>query len=483
MKTFWKYTLITLLLLAGLFVLGLLFLFFVPGSSIFGVTYISYNAEYYSQSYSADSLNKLIFNSRSYAVNLVPSTSGKISVKVYTNATGFARTKSSKVAINAKSKAGQLTLDVEEPHGMLFNNKSYIELRVPTDMAADLNIVNRNATVNLSNKDMSIGNLFYSTNFGTLKLEAGAITGSLDLEIGGGNVYVGKDFALQENPVRIDVKDGLFDASLSKLGAVTITNNTRGVIKINECTSLNEKVETAGGRLELRTVGSINVQSSDTDIYINELTHGGTISLDSSSTATGKVEINSIKGVADIKTNEGSITIHSATEPLYLESGSGDIKADNILSNVTANSTYGNIDVNFSKDAPAYSTDTLSRMLIATTHNGKITATGVNNVNISIKGKGRVEMTLDDVLGENIIDGKDGNVAIRINKDSKYRLTTHSDQGDVSVNLLQLSEFGGYTTNVDTTTYVNHNEGDSVTNSLYITTMSGNLYVRDTTWG
>lgn len=480
MKTFWKYTLITILMLCGLFMLGVLFLFFVPGSSLFGITYVSLNNEYYSKAYAITDLDKVVFNSRAYKVNLVPASTENISVKVYSNAVGFTRTKYSNVNLTANSKNGVLSLEVEEPHGLVLNNKSFVELRLPKNMTADLVMSNRRADVTIENESLNISNFKYTTQSGALKLNAGTIGGNIDLEMNNGDALINEKFGLNNNNVSLSIKNGLFDASASKLGDVTITNNTRGVIKIKECNKLTERVEVAGGRLELNQIGSIDVQTSDSDVYINKLIHGGTIYLNNTNSSNGKVDINETNAETDIRTKEGSIWVKKATTGLFVESSSGDIKVENVSTSVNAKTTYGNIEVYFDENAPKNSGTNHARELTAETSNGKITSTGAENVRVTVTNKGRVELILNDVVGDNYVRGKDGNVSVKVNKDAVYDLTTGSDQGDVSVNLLQLGEFGGYTTNVERTTHVNHIETDTVNNFLKVTTLSGDLYIRDT---
>ena len=77
MKKFWKYFTILILLLIGLFCVGLLYLFFVPSAELFGIKYISLNKDVYTQEYAAESVNTVVLNSRSYDVNIIPSSNQK----------------------------------------------------------------------------------------------------------------------------------------------------------------------------------------------------------------------------------------------------------------------------------------------------------------------------------------------------------------------------------------------------------------------
>ena len=109
MKVFVRYFLIVILLLIGLFALGILYLFFVPGSSLFGITYISYSDNYNSEAYDASNISTIRLNSRAYDVFVVPASSEEISVRVYANSLGFVLNKNSKVDIEEDVENGELT--------------------------------------------------------------------------------------------------------------------------------------------------------------------------------------------------------------------------------------------------------------------------------------------------------------------------------------------------------------------------------------
>ena len=93
MKTFWKYFLITLLLLIGLFCVGVLYLFFFPNSSLFGLTYVRGQEPIDSNTYSTEKITKVVLNSTNFDVNVVEVSGDKISLKAFSNAYGFGLTK------------------------------------------------------------------------------------------------------------------------------------------------------------------------------------------------------------------------------------------------------------------------------------------------------------------------------------------------------------------------------------------------------
>ena len=191
------------------------------------------------------------------------------------------------------------------------------------------------------------------------------------------------------------------------------------------------------------------------------------------------MKIDNVLATMDITTNSGEISIKNSTAPLILTTDDGKISVNSTYSRVTANSKYGDINVNFNENAESYQNNPNSRMLQAITNNGKITSSGVENVIITINDNGRADINMKNVFGENIIEGKTGSVSLIIDTNAKYKLYTKTNSGNVSVNLAQISNFGGYTEK-EHTEYVNGTVSDYNNSTLTVTTTSGSLYIRDT---
>ena len=83
---------------------------------------------------------------------------------------------------------------------------------------------------------------------------------------------------------------------------------------------------------------------------------------------------------------------------------------------------------------------------------------------------------MNDVCGENSIAGKDGNINVVINTSSQYILKTSSKTGNVRVNLAQIEQSYGYTSQEEQTTLVNCSNS---TNTLTVSTNQGNLTLLD----
>ena len=475
MKVFWKYFLIIILLLIGLCALGVLYLFFVPGSSLFGITYISYHNDYNSNPYDCASIDTIELNSRTYSVSIVPASSENISLKVYANSVGFVLEKNSDVNIQAEVEDGVLTFNVDEPYGAAITNESYIQLRIPTSKSFNIMLKNNNAQTNIDNENLKINNLIYTTESGNFNFSNGEISGNIEANIERADFIIEENAKTNNNNVTLSATSGYFEVLKNVLGDIYIESNKNAVICIKECNDFRSNMNEAGGRIEIETAFYVEINSSDTNIYINNITSGGTISL----TKAGKVKIDNVLATMDITTNSGEISIKNSTAPLILTTDDGKISVNSTYSRVTANSKYGDINVNFNENAESYQNNPNSRMLQAITNNGKITSSGVENVIITINDNGRADINMKNVFGENIIEGKTGSVSLIIDTNAKYKLYTKTNSGNVSVNLAQISNFGGYTEK-EHTEYVNGTVSDYNNSTLIVTTTSGSLYIRDT---
>ncbi len=489
MKKVWKYIFLVILLLIGLCAIGLLFLFFVPSSSIFGITYISYNETYYSTKYSPtdiSSLSEISVNSRSYTVKVVKASSNYLSLRVYCNSIGYVLEKNSEVSISSTYDSGSLTFDITEPYGLTSTGSSYVELLVPESISVKLNLTNKSADTTIDTTNITISDLYYSTESGDLDIKNCTITGTLDLDLYAGDCDIYKDVTLNEttaNSVNLALSSGSFDSSANAttLGTVTVSANTRGVIKINACTNFNENVSTAGGRVEITTLDTGDIKTSDSNIYITTVSNGLTIVL----TGSGKVNITNANCGCSITTNTGDISITNATYSLVLETGDGNIVVSNAIRRVTATTSDGNISVYFQDYLDAeqqttysYSTDNYYRAFVASTSRGKIVATGVDNASVNISDKGTLSLYMHDVLGSSSVVGNSGAVKVVVADTAVFNLTTKTSSGSASILVSQSNEI----TSKECSLVVDKDStlsGGTTSNALSITTASGALTVRD----
>ena len=166
MKKVGKYLTITILLLTGLFFVGLLYLFFVPKSTLFGITFISYNEKTLTDYYESSQVEKVVLNSRSYAINVEASSNSKIYAKIENHSLGYVLEDNKDLKISQSVSNKTLKLTIVEPYGAAFKNNSLITLYLPKNEAVDLVIENKNANVVIEDDDVIIRTLTYTAEKG-----------------------------------------------------------------------------------------------------------------------------------------------------------------------------------------------------------------------------------------------------------------------------------------------------------------------------
>ncbi|MBR4999245.1 MAG: hypothetical protein IKY10_05125 [Clostridia bacterium] len=485
MKKIWKYITISLLLTLGLFCVGILYIFFVPGASLFNITYINMNSNKKSNEYLADTVSNIVLNSRAYEIKVYYSEEETIYLKAHANSFGFVHKANNVFDLKQKLDYSTLTFTITEPHGFATSNDSYIELFLPETQTYNLTISNYKAKTTIISPKVKINNLNYTTTKGEFNFSKGEINGNLNLKLNKGDFKISKDVITNENDLTLSITKGSFSARNSTLGDVSITYNERGKINLGACKDIRSNNKSSGGQITATKAQHVSITAGDTILSFNEVTHAVSIDLKKS----GRVTIKKLSGVSSINTNSGNINLETTLSPLTAKSDSGNINISDAYSKISLTSNYGNSNVKFSESAPSYKDNSSSRVLYANIKNGTLTASGVEHVGevneatdsatggIKIRGNGRVSLRMDAIYGVNSVAGNDGNLRIVFNKSSSYVLNTQSAGGSVRVNLTQISEYNGYTTKDLRTTYVNCT---SSVNSLTATTDDGYLTILDT---
>ena len=473
MKKVGKYITLTLLLLLGLCCVGILYLFFLPNSSLFNITYIGKSSEHISKQYSINSVNKINLNSRKYDVNILSTKETDIYVEVFSNPFGFVLTKNKDLEISSTLSNNILTFDIKEPHGAAIINDSYINLYIPTTKSIDLSLTNYKAKTTINSSDLVINHLSYSTHNGDLHFEKGEIAQAIDLNLGKSTFTISNAVKTHSNDLNLSLTTGKLNATNCEFGNVAILANARGVINLGNCESLTENIGAAGGRINANRLSHINVKTTDTIISVNEVTDGAIVEL----TKSGSISINTLSGVSAFTTSSGNINLGLTKSSLTATTDDGNINISKAMYKISAKTNYGNININFAEDAASYKDNNNARAITATLKKGKLTVNGVENINITVTDSASINVNMKNVFGENLIDGKNGNVKVVVNKDSQYVLKTLSSNGTVRVNLTQTTECFGYTTKEERLTNVNCSTSQNILN---ITTNYGNLLVLDT---
>lgn len=478
MKKFWKYFSIVMLSLIGLCAIGILYLFIVPNSSLFGICYISYNKNFSSNIYSLsdNAINKITLNSYNYDINVVSAQDSNIYAKVYANSFGFVLKKNSQVKIAANLVSGNLTITVTEPSGACVANNSKITLYIPQNNAIDISFNNHNALTNIDDDKLAFDNFAYITNNGEATIKACSIDGKLTVKLNRGNFTLNQGVSLNNNDVEFNSNTGNFYATSATLGNFTVLKNNRAMIKLNNCDNFNLSTTSAGGSVNINQVNEIAVTSSDTNLTVGKILTGASITL----TQSGKVNVGEINSQATIKTRDGNIVVDKATAALYLSSThNGNIILKDTTSSLLAESAYGDISVYFNAAAESYSTNQNSRKLQATTFDGQIIASGVENVSVDITGNGNASIYMNNVIGQNYVKAGNGNAYVEFADESAFNLKTKAVTGKLNINFSTLESLG----------YNNHeftgeqnfmiNTGSANGNVLNAEVKSGFIKIRD----
>lgn len=478
MKKFWKYFLIVILALMGLCCIGVLYIFFVPNSSLFGICYISYKDNKTSNSYSVktNSIQTIDVDSRDYDFEVVQGAKGNndIYLKVFANSFGFVLKKHSTIDIKSNLTAGCLTFDVDEPYGLCSAKNSKITLVIPEDFSVNLILTNHNASTTINSEKLIINNLTYNTNNGECFITSGKISGKISVTTNRGNINLSNSIILNNNDLDFSSNSGNLYASNSNLGVVEIKKNNYANIKIKSCSSFTFRNTTAGGTIQIEEVGDIIVASSSTNVNLGTIKSGASISL----TSSGYINVKNIEANSTLSTHNGNIVVENASSPISLSSnGYGDIQLKNTTASLFAETSYGDITVEYDSNADSYKNNSSARLLQAKTYAGTITATGVDHTTITITGDGNANIYAHDITLENEINLTTGSVYVEFPTEASFRLTTNSETGVSNVNYLTLSDIGNQNHNYYGENTFNINSGSS--NLLKISSTSGYIKVRD----
>ncbi|MBE7076524.1 MAG: DUF4097 domain-containing protein [Clostridiales bacterium] len=467
-----KYFFITFLCLLILCLVGVLYIFIFRGKDLFGICYINLKKDEVSKSYDSAGISTIVLDSEKYAVQVSSTSDDQIYVDVKARSFGFSNINSDDLKITSVNESGVLKFKIDEPNGLLFDNSSLIQLMIPSSMEIDLILNNDKAKTKIDLADTSVKTLNYNTKSGDCEFKSGKLTTGLNLKLGSATFNLEESVETDKPNVELNLSKGRFKAVNQDLGVVNVIKNKKGHINIGSCAIINCEMKDAGGTINVKEVNIANIKSSDTNLVFGTVKAGADIRL----TESGYVKIDKINSKSIISTNDGKITIKNSYAPLDLDSKDGNIKVTNAHFKVDAKTSYGDINVTFNEEFDSGMGGKEDRVLVATTKNGKVTADNVYNANVAISSKGRVDLTFNEVLGENNIVGANGEVNVKVSKDSVYTLKTSSEKGKVDVNLAQLP-VGGYQERTEKVTHVNTSSESS--NKITISTKSGQLKLSD----
>ena len=201
------------------------------------------------------------------------------------------------------------------------------------------------------------------------------------------------------------------------------------------------------------------------------------------------MEIGTVNGATTINTKSGEVRINNLLDNLIYTSDSGNLTIGSAKTAVSASTVTGDVNVKFVvEQTPDLANP---KTLIVSTSKGKVVATGVERIQLTITDKGSADIGMENVVGNCWVKSGPGAVNITIKEVAKtvkpegwakYILSTESitGNGSVSVNLSSTEQqnTGGYTDVSEKISYVN-GATEECENILSIIITTGSLKIRD----
>lgn len=425
-KLFFVYLGVLILALIATVVFCGAFLFFYREGDIFGIKYISTNEIIQAvETDSMSGLNKIKVNGNDFTIQIsvnssVKTLKGAMQNKVFGYT--YKDRAQAKFTLNYNKDTKTAVFDVKEPSGWISRKSAYIQIAIPKDLAKDgfdLEVVGDKADINIfkGEDELNIDNLIVNSSRGDVKLDNVNIVNSIITNIGKGE-FVVSNSCTTSNPIDAiisvgngDIDFGKTNTMLFNLGVVEIKKSGHGEIAVMKCDKLitNGNIE-SGGKIYVNEVKFVDFSSKDTDLVFGKITY-----IDSSRiklSGYGDVKIKMANCPLEIETHNGSIDIGTCTGKMILKANQGDILVSEALGYISANSAYGKIGIVYSKNANGYNTSNQHRAVQATTKNGLIDIYGLENGVITATDKGRINLTYNKIVGDNVVEAKQGTVNI-----------------------------------------------------------------------
>lgn len=488
------------------------FLFFYREGNIFGIQYISRDNVLYARSSGVEisDIETIKVDSYKYDVYIKvnPSVStvvGAMRNKVF----GYAKMSSAVFDFKVQYEKGSKTLifDSVQPRGWLNSKDSYIEIAIPESLKdTNINITSTTskADVNIGgDKVLNIASLDVTTKSGDVVIKNVNIANKIKADIGSGIMYIDEKCATTDDiDCILSVGSGTinftkFNVDNFVLGTTEIKKNAKGKIGILKTSELITVGNINGGGLvQVGEVSRVDFESKDTDVAIDCINGEVTDALSTSrivSTGLGDVKINSAKCNLEIDAHNGNIYLNTCLGVVNLITNQGDIRMDNAFKMVSASTAYGNININYSDAAPDYMDSDINdsnknRAVVATTKNGHISISGLQNGYIEAQNKGRISLKYDKVVGTNKISANIGAVNIVVPNPAledpaniyAFNLSVASEvNSDIKVGVVgsigNIVDYNGRGSNTFTNIY---NNAFSTNNNLEVSSVTGKIKIR-----
>lgn len=496
-------------------------LVFIPGESIFGLTFVISNREGnvsgLSNLYLTENLTEINVDSDAYGIIVKTTSDDVLTVKFHNIISGIIRynkgTDDIGVArVDSTLENGVLNLSVKEPKNfLLFYTKAYIEVLVPSSKISDptLNVSTGSGKIELrgiseTNK-LTIGNLDVECNNYRGRLETSNINVVNNLTFTNilGRCVI-KEIMPQANVV---VNSTLGSLELGDIKSLRVEGDNPYIVCDNIISGTTEEpyssialsmVSSNGIVKVLDTVqGSVNIDNSYANLQIKNLYGQLSSQYDiEHQSGNAKISIDKIGFAGDVNrtinvnVRDGYFT---ANEVYYdinaTATAGGSITINNANRNVNITSVTGKVTVEFNKEL------TINPLLtIISSEGSNIIAKNINGVaTIDTNGSGTVEASFRKVVADStIIQRGSGEVKVYVPLTVSSILYTKGFTGkpiDVSVGLSVV--YDSWTPDNIENTLIHYDEGgykvvksylgsanDTTTDNLIITSSGAKIYVR-----
>ena len=123
--------------------IGLLYLFFVPNSTLFNITFISRNNKALSETFHYNDVQLVKLNANRFDIQICESPNNDIYVQTLDKTLGYTTVKNKDMSIKSEFINNVVTYTITEPTGALFKSSSYIKLFIPNQKSIDVEIYNQ----------------------------------------------------------------------------------------------------------------------------------------------------------------------------------------------------------------------------------------------------------------------------------------------------------------------------------------------------
>lgn len=478
LKKFGLYLGIAFLVVLGLLLACVVYLFIFPEGDIFGVVYAQDKQMrlYSSSMYSAESVLGIKLDVKKYNVSVeITDQYDDIRVYVYTNSAGYVKETKTKAGFEMllNPETGILEMSTIELSGFIIRNESKIRLFIPKGY---LDLGNFNVSVSAKSDsnitiagdekfESKIGLLELSVNRGDVFIDdvsidrakivakRSSITAGenlvgeireMVLDIGNSSVNLlsaghGQEEYGKEKPNYDNV-----DFNIQTLKLASARKKAKiYILKCDTVTSVAGQELKAGKIRIYRLKNQMQILTSKNfNVEIGEIVHAQDV-LESTfvSTGKGKVAIYNTNAVCILTTNKGGIVVGNAYNSLVLESGSGDINASRVRESVQVVTDSGDVSIKFEDDlgdcvesSPSVSGNNIRKIDVLRVGSSTVNIEGVDNIqNLEAGENAKLSIKYHKVVGNNVFDMTKSNAKIIVPAGGDINLKIESDGANVSV--------------------------------------------------